>query len=1110
MSSDFPVWLKKPLAACRPLRPKVSFRLSAILGSFLASLLVSVLAYGQATVATIIGTASDASGSVVPGVQVIVTNQGTNASRITMTDVFGNYEVNNLPPGTYTVTANLAHFRKVQTSNIVLTSQQTVRIDIPLSLGSNVTEISVSAIPVINSETPTIASTISSEALTDTATNLRSTAGTTGDSGVYNMINLLPSGYQSSGARWSMYGSRGSEAYFNVDGISVNSAAYGNYIGDAQPSFESIQEVHYNMVNNNAEYPQLVNVTTITKSGTNQYHGGLFWFNSNSAWNAVPYFSSSLGPDNKNDFGAFLGGPVIRNRFFFYGTYEGVRDDAPVTINPTVPTANMRSGDFSGLTNASTGKPLTITNPFTGKPFPNNAIPQSMFSAPALKWQQMMYPLPNWGNPDSPVANFRGKAFSEINRNDEFDVRGDYIASPVNSLYVRYSFNRSEPQQIEGGLPPNVLGYQYYLKVAHQGVISDTWILNSNLINVAKAGYTRATITHYGSTFGQSLINTLGLQGVPPAPPTARGIPTVSISGFTTPSEIADNIAPDQTIQFTDQMTYQRGRHTLKWGYEYRPQYFSQQINPSFGSYSFNGHWTGYAYSDFLLGLPSTTAYSYSRSSEYAHFWFMSGFLQDDFKVSRKLTLSYGLRYDYDSPPVDKYDAVANFNPATGSIVVSNLNVLTKYVNPRFPSQIPVQTAAEAGYPGRSLRVAWKKAFQPRFGFAFRPFTDANTVIRGGYGLFNDDLTADMFSPMYGGPFGLNLGYTNQISKGVPLLTFTQPFIGSSGTVGAVSITGLDRKLRNPYVQQWNLTVERNLGWQTGLRLSYVGTKTTQLIYERDLNQVSASTTPFAQSRTRYPFFQHTYLFSNGAVQSYNAATAEINHNWKKGISFNGAFTWAKSLTDADETSDVEGGPLSEDAYDLRRNYGNSEYSARRRFVSGAVWELPFGKGKALLNDRPILDEIAGGWKISGSYIAQSGLYYTPAYSGYDPANVNQFSGRPDRVGDPTPVGHRSISNWFNPKAFAIPQSGTFGNAAYGSIEGPGAQIVNAAVFKTFALFRENTLRLQISATNALNHPNFAGPGLTITSTSVGHITSIQTGSFAGPRTMLVGARYNF
>lgn len=1086
-------------------RPSLFFR---ALGISLFLFLSSVAVHGQATGGAITGTATDASGALVPNVQVVIVNQETNASRAVVTDAHGNYQVSNLDPGTYSVTASLMGFKKVESSHIVLASQQTVRIDIPLTIGSNVAEVTVSAAPVINSETPTISSTLSAEDFRDTPTNLRSTAGTTGDSGVYNMINLLPSGYQSSGARWSMYGSRGSEAYFNVDGISVNSAAYGNYIGDAQPSFESIQEVHYNMVNNNAEFPQLVNITTITKSGTNQFHGGLFWFNSNNAFNSVPYFSTSLGADNHNDFGAFLGGPVVHDKLFFYGTYEGVRDDAPVTINPTVPTADMRAGNFTGLTNATTGKPLNITNPFTGQPFQNNTIPQSMFSSPALLWQQQMYPLPT--SPDLVAGNVRGRAYSEINRNDEFDVRGDYIPSSTNSLYARYSFNRSEPQEIEGGLPPDILGYQFYLKTAYQGVISDTWILSPNLINVAKAGYTRAVITHYGSTFGQSLIDKLGLQGVPTAPPQARGIPTVSISGFTTPSEIADNIAPDQTIQFTDQMTYQRGQHTLKWGYEYRPQYFSQQNNPSFGSYTFNGRWTGYAYSDFILGLPSSTSYSYSRTSEYANFWFMSGFMQDDFKVSRKLTLSYGLRYDYDSPPVDKYDAVANFDPAKGAIVVPNQKVLEQYVNPQFPSQIPVETAATADFPARSLREGWKKAFQPRFGFAYRPFADARTVIRGGYGLFNDDLTADMFTPMYGGPFGLNIGYTNTITNGTPLLTFTHPFDNSAGTVGAVSITGLDRKLRNPYTQQWNLTVERDLGWQTGLRISYVGTKSTQLIHERDLNQVPASTRPFSQSNTPYPLFQHTYLFVNGAVQNYNAATVEVTHRWQRGLSFNAAYTWARSLTNADETGDVEGGPLAENSFNIRRDYGNSEYSPDSRFVSSWVWELPFGRGETFLNDRPLLDEIVGGWKISGSYIAQSGLHYTPAFSGYDPSNTNQFSGRPDQIGSSKAVGHQSIKNWFNPKAFAIPKNGTFGNAAYGSITGPGEQIVNAAMFKNFVIYHENALRLQISATNVLNHPNFAGPGLTITSTSVGHITSTQSGSFAGPRTILAGVRYNF
>lgn len=1064
----------------------------------------SAPAYGQATVSSIVGTVTDSTGAGVPLVDVTVTNQGTNAVRIAPTNAQGYYNVSNLEPGTYKVTASPQGFKKVEHTDIVVDAQVTVRIDIPLELEGVGTTVTVTAgAPVINSDTPTIATTLTNRELLDNSVNLLSVAGATGDSGVFQMINLMASGYQSSGARWSMSGSRGSEAYFNADGISSNSAGYGNYMGDAQPSFQSIQEVHYNMVQNKAEFPQLVTVTTITKSGTNHFHGSAFAYNTNNSLDAIPRFSTNkLAHNVTNEFGGTVTGPILHDKLFFLATYEGVRQNTPDVLNISVPTVKYRTGDFSDIS-------TKIKDPYhSGQYFSGNVIPSGLLSQSALAWQSYVYPLPNFGPPTSAYQNFRG-TYPQINHNDQFDVRGDYTVSPKNSLYIRYSYNRSEPQYLEGGLPPDIFGYEFYLKTAHQGVFSDTYVISPLLLNVAKVGFTRATIVHYGSTPGQSVIDKLGIQGVPAQGPTAWGIPSISISGIQSPTEIANNRTPDQTIQFTDQMTWQKGAHTFKWGLEYRPQYFSTQNNPSFGSYGFNGVFSGNSYADFLLGLPDTTSYSYVRASEYATFYFASAFFQDDYNVSRKLTLSYGLRYDYDSPPVDKYDTVANFDPKTGAIVVPSMAVFQKYVNPLFPSQIPVETAAEAGYPSRSLRGRWGKSFGPRFGFAYRPSADARTVIRGGYGLFNDDLTADMLLPLYGGPFGLTIGYTGKITNSVPNITLTNPFLTSGGTTGAVSITGTDRNLRNPYVQQWSLTVERDLGWQTGLRLSYVGTKATQLIYRRDLNQVPASTKPFSQANTPYKLYQHTYMYANGAVQSYNGFTAEVDHNFRHGVSFRSAWTWAKSLTNADETGDVEGGPLIEDSYNLSRDYGNSRYSPRNRWVSSGLYELPFGRGKLFLSSNSWVDRMLGGFELSASYIAQGGQYLTPSFSGHAISNTNVTSGRPDQVGNPR-ISHPTAAKWFDKKAFALPKVGTFGNAAMGSIEGPGMQVFNIAAFKSFTLFRENKLRLEVSATNVLNHPNLGQPDVTITDAGAGSISSTQTASFSGPRTVLVSGRYTF
>jgi hypothetical protein len=553
---------------------------------FLAVCLASTLSHAQATAGSIVGNITDSSGATVSSVNITVINEGTGAVRTEHVDSRGAYEVTNLEPGTYRLSARSAGFQQVDHADIVLDSQVTARIDVVMKVGSDTTAVTVYAgTPVINSDTPTIASTVTSRDLIDNSVNLLSVAGVTGDSGVFNMINLLPSGYQSSGARWSMYGSRGSEAYFNVDGISTNSAGYGNYLGDAQPAFDSIQEIHYNMVQNQAEFPQLVNVTTISRSGSNRFHGTLFEYNSSSSLNALSYFAKSSAKNTSNQFGGSLAGPIRRNKIFFMMTYQGARQNTPDVLTSNVPPLSYRSGNFGST---------KIKNPFqSGSYFDNNTITPSLLSSSALAWQSYAFPAPNCNTTTATTLNLCG-SYSQISQNNQFDVRGDYTVSPTNSFYVRYSYNRSLPSYLEGGLPPDVLGYEYYLKTSQQGVFSDTWIITPRLLNVAKIGFTRATIVHYGSTSGQSVIDQLGIQGLPAQPADAWGIPSISISGFNSPTEIANNRTPDQTIQFSDQMTWQKGAHTIKWGVDYRPQYFSTQQNPSFGSYSFTGAFSGF------------------------------------------------------------------------------------------------------------------------------------------------------------------------------------------------------------------------------------------------------------------------------------------------------------------------------------------------------------------------------------------------------------------------------------------------------------------------------------------------------------------------------------
>jgi hypothetical protein len=1063
-----------------------------------------VLAFGQATFGTLTGTVTDSTGAVVPNASLEIVNEGTNIARTATSDNAGNYELTHLIAGLYRITAKAGGFKTFVLRGVALESLRTVRMDVRLEVGDVGTEVTVqAAAPVIETDVSSIADVKTLKDLKDLPLNIRSTVSGTGDSGLYRYVFMTPTGYQGGGSRFSLGGGRGSQNYFNVDGISSNSPAFGNSIGPAEPSFESIQEVRFEIVNNKPEFGEVANITAITKSGSNDLHGALFWYHENSTLNARPYFAAAKGQNIRNNFGASAGGPIKRNKAFFFGTYEAERQRTPAILASNLPTTLMRSGNFSQVT-------TPIRNPFAANaPFAGNLIPANLLNAGSLNWQGRFFPQPNFGAPDLTVANFRATIPQRI-RHDQFDVRADYNVSASNNLYARVSYKRSEPRVLDSGLPPELTGYRVQVRMARQVAISDTWTISPRFINEFKAGFARNYNAARGELLGQELIELVGIQGIQPAPG-VENIPTVSIVGFHTVNQLGKQAPAENTYQVVDQLTHIRGKHTFKGGIEYRPQQYNAIQPAQFGSYNFTAFASGYSYADFLLGLPNTTSRNYVRPSRYARFHHFSGFLQDDFKFSPTLTLSYGLRYDYNQPARDKRDTVFNVDPVNGRLVVPNETVLRNSVNPLFPAQIPIVTAATAGFPERPLRMSDTNNFQPRVGFAWRPFGGIKTVIRGGYGMFNDDFTADIFSPLYGGPFSVTESFVNTIANSTPALTFQRAFL-DRGTTGNVDVTGLSRDLRNAYAQQWNLTVERDLGGSTGLRLSYVGAKSTKLVYGRNINQPEPSAIAFNQNRRPFPLFRNIVMRENGGNHIYHALSTEVERKWQRGLSYSIAWTWAKNLTDVDETGGVEGGTTLENAFSRDRERANAQFSPRHRLISTVIWEMPIGKGKALLSQPGIASAILGNWQLSGSFIAQTGEFLTPSFAGADPSNTQTVGGIPDRIGDGNlSRGERNIERWFDASAFAVPPSGRFGNSGRGVVVGPGRHIASAALFKAYPLSDRIMFRLQISFTNLFNNANFDVPALSISApANVAKIRATQSRDLAGPRNGLIGARIEF
>jgi hypothetical protein len=1073
----------------------------------LSLLFLAAPLFSQATFGVITGTVTDPTGAVIPNVSLQVNNEATSISRTISSSHSGNYEFTHLNAGAYSITAKAAGFKTFVLRGIAVESLRTVRVDVRLEVGEVGTEVTVQgAAPVIETEVPSISDSKTLKDLRDLPLNIRSTVSGTGDSGLYRYVFLTPTGYQGGGSRFSLGGARGSQNYFNVDGISSNSPAFGNSIGPAEPSFESIQEVRFEIVNNKAEFGEVANITAITRGGSNQMHASAFWFHENSALNARPFFATTRGQNIRNNFGSSVGGPIKRNKAFFFGTYEAERQRTPAVITPNVPTGGMRQGDFSLLLNQA--RPQAIRDPLTQAPFAGNLIPASRLNQGSLRWQNRFFPLPNFGPSELLVANYRENVPQQI-RHDQFDIRVDYNLNSSNNLYARVSYKRSQPQVLDSGLPVDNTGYRVQTRMARQVAISDTWTLTPRLINEFKAGFARNFNPRRGILLGQELIDMLGIQGVPPAPG-VENVPTVSILGFHTVNQLAKAAPAENTFQFIDQITYIRGEHTFKTGVEYRPQQYNDFVHPQFGSYNFNNAFTGYGYADFLLGFPNTTSRNTVRPPRYARFYFLSGFVQDDFKVTPTFTLSYGLRWEYNQPARDKDDTIFNVDPAAGRLLVPSQRVLDTAVSPLFPRNIPIVTAEQAGFPARSLRNSDFNNFQPRVGFAWRPFGGTRTVIRGGYGLFNDDFTADVFNVLFGGPFAVTESFVNGLVGGAPQLNFQRPFL-ERGTTGNVDVTGLDVNMRNAYAQQWNLTIERDLGRNAGLRVSYMGTKSTKLVYGRNVNKPAASTRPFTQAARPFPLYRNIVMRENGGNHSYNALTTELKRKWENGLSYQVAWTWAKNLTDVDETGGVEGGTTIEDTFNRLRERGNAQFNPRHRLISTVIWELPVGRGKRFLSQGGPLDFIAGGWQLSGSFIAQSGEFFTPSFAGSDPSNTQTIGGVPDRIGNGNLSSGRTIDRWFDSSAFAVPAVGRFGNSGRGILVGPNRQTASLGLFKSFPIGDRAFFRVQASFTNLFNHANFDIPASNISApNTVGSIRGIQTRDLAGPRNGLIGARIDW
>ncbi len=1164
-------------------------------------------ASGQSTFGSISGAVHDPQGALVPNANVTLHRQQSNTDRTVNTGADGQYTALNLDPGTYSVETHAAGFAPATAQNLSLDARQQLRFDIQLSIsGKDSVTVNATDAGTINTDDAAISSALSPEAVLDLPANYRG-AGSTSP---LNVIQTLPGVQPDSGSfppsasaspnatiKFSIQGGLPSQSETTVDGISAQNQTTNNIQSDAFPSAESIAEIRVDGVNNNAEYGQPGEITTVTKAGTDHYHGSVFWYFQNSAFDATPFGSVTKPKKVANDYGASIGGAVpglTRGRYktFFFGTYEGLRFPQAATVHYVVPTVLEKQGNFSQ-------EVTTLADPFTGTAYMNQTLVPNPSSAALLS----LYPDPNFNvgqsvqsvlsgpTPYNYVANKRNDITS-----DQFDTRLDETIGSRSTLFARYT-NKQIGQSVPESLAiPNGTQFAHYRIFA----TAFSFAFTSHLVDEARFGFTLEGDGTGNPLNGTALTNNANLNGIQRMFP-YNGVPWLGFNQITNDltnvngSRLAQS-ERSRVFQYVDNLTWQRGPHTLRFGLDIRhlDAYTPLSINgfgDNYGTFFFNGSITGNEFADFLAGVPYETETDTISSDNNGATSAYAVYAQDTWKASSNLNLTMGLRYELHPGFHALNGDIGNFDPSvakSGTFIYPDgyTNLLSVpelagfnacatagVTNPAASNVAvngapctPVLTNTQAGLP-TALRSTPTLRFEPRLGFAYRPFGTEKLAIRGGAGYYNVTTSGALFYALTGALQSNLQTFYNSVTPGSgPLFSF--PNISSAAANAAVTpgtgtfYTAVDTHWHDPYSLQTDLSVDTDLGHGYGLRVSYIGLKTWHLVWQPNLNMLQPSNTTIAtmQPRSAFPFPNFFSIESRNAEAQavYQSGQVELSHRFAHGYSFDTAYTLAKNLSDDQGTygslgqasgfADEQGGYYGTDSYNRHLDYGNVTGTRRNRWLTTGVYRLPVGRGQRFAGGvNRFTNEVVSGWQASSIFLLQSGPYLTA----YLPSNIDDPSGtgsgtifgrqqRPDRIGDPHAANH-SAAGWFNKNAFSCPGTvtginsltlqsnqatgitaepctvgastapiGRFGTESTGDLVGPGTVSLSAGLSKAFSVTEGVTLRAEGTFTNILNHTNLADPNLDVTNPSFGVITSARGSDFGGNRTGQVSVKLEF
>jgi hypothetical protein len=1055
----------------------------------LVLLLLAVAAAAQTTT-TLLGTVTDKTGAVVPGAQVVATNTGTNLTRTAQTSLQGEYRMEFMPIGDYTVEVTANGFRKSMQNGVILQINVSTRVDARLDVGQISESVEVTAAAAaVNTENAQIGRTVETTEITSLPIVGRN---------VYTLLSLTPG--VSSNANSIVLGFPEQRTMINggVDGGAGSVNYYldgGNNMtglrntGNIAPNPDAVEEFRVVTNSYSAEYGRFAGgmINIITRSGTNTFHGSAFEFVRNDAFNAYDWGALSIAPLRRNQFGGSLGGPIRRDKTFFFGTYSGLRQNISQFLNSAVvPTALERSGNFS----QSKTKP---NDPLNGNAaFPGGVIPTSRFDAVAQ----------NILNKYVPSANLTGNGWQGFVPNpyntDEVLVKIDHSINDrhrlTGSYYTTAGTNTIQPA---GNLPWSTQSFNWRQQNIN---LSETASIGASMVNQFWTTYTRnfggrlnlpgLSLHDFGSTFMP--------QGTP-------SLPQITVTGFFTLGQsIAGPNAGTNFYSVRDSLSYTKGRHTFRFGGELSlDKDIQQTLLNNYGVFSFSGGKTGNAFADFLTGLPVTMNQD-APITAMDNFWSYALFAQDDFRIHPRLTLNLGLRWDVQTPPTDPFDREATFKLGVQSQMLKGSNIPTGLL-----------VVGDNGV-GRGIVSTQLAHFSPRIGLAWDPFGDGKTSVRAGAGVFYGSVSGNEWNSTSNyQPFAVREQFNNILSLTNPygLLPGGQnPFPysynpASPQFIFPAAIYGMAPDFRWPYTYQLNLSVERQLGAGWTMSAGYVGSLGRRLPFAIDLNYPyynSTATTGNVNNRRPIQPGVLSNIYSVESVMNTAYHSLQVTAEKRLGRRFTAKafYVFSKALEDVQlDNSTVNG--LAEDYRNLALDRGRSDNDRRHVAVGSLIWNIDYFRGNSA-----VLKHILNGWEVSAIVTLQSGAPFsvtTGSDSNLDGNNNDRAMLIGNPLLDPNRGRDQTTAMWFNTAAFGKVSNGVDGTAARNLMDKPGSKNVDGGLFRTFKFTERLAVQLRGEFTNALNIVNLGGPTTTLSSTQFGQIRS--AGSM---RQVQLGARMTF